>query len=86
MALRNKKISDLQATRFKYLLKALPIEVDHQASDLMNDVIFELSKKFTISCYNAAYLELALREKLPLATLNKDLHKAAKAASITLLL
>src|SRR3990167_4404664 len=48
MAIKNKKISDLQAARFKYLLKALPIQVDYQASDLMNDVIFELSKKFNI--------------------------------------
>lgn len=85
VALRNKKISDLQATRFKYLLKALPIEIDHHASDLMNDVIFELSKKFNISCYDAAYLELALREKLPLTTLDKSLHKAAKAAGIAIL-
>ena len=85
MAIKNKKISDLQAARFKYLLKALPIQVDYQASDLMNDVIFELSKKFNIPCYDAAYLELALREKLALATLDKTLNKAAKAAGITLL-
>jgi predicted nucleic acid-binding protein len=85
VATRNKKISELQAKRFKYLLKALPIHVDHQASDLMNDVIFELSKNFSISCYDAAYLELALRENLPLASLDKTLNKAAKAAGVTLL-
>ena len=84
-AIRNKKISDLQATRFRYLLKSIPIQIDYQASELDQNVIFELSKKFNITCYDAAYLELALREKLALATLDKPLSKAAKSASITLL-
>lgn len=81
---RNKKITDLQAERFKYLLKSLPIEIDLKASDMINDVIFELSKKYNISCYDAAYLELSLREKLPLATLDKGLSKASKNTGIKL--
>ena len=85
VAIRNKKISDLQASRFKYLLKGLPIQIDYRASDLANDVILELAKKYNITCYDAAYLELALREKLALATLDKGLIKAAKAAGISLL-
>src|SRR3990167_8011349 len=85
IAIRNKKISNLQASRFKYLLKGLPIQIDYRASDLANDVILELAKKCNISCYDAAYLELALREKLALATLDKALIKAAKAAGVTVL-
>ena len=35
--------------------------------------------------YDAAYLELAQRRKLPLATLDVDLIKAGKALGMTLL-
>jgi predicted nucleic acid-binding protein len=39
-----------------------------------------------VSSYDAAYLELAIRENLPLATLDKNLKKAAKQADVTLYL
>lgn len=86
VSVRNKKISELQAMRFKFLLSQLSIQVDIKASDLMNDVIFELAKTYQLSCYDAAYLELALREKLALATLDKALVKAAKKAGVQTLL
>jgi predicted nucleic acid-binding protein len=35
-----------------------------------------------LSSYDASYLELALRMKLPIATLDQDLHKAALKAGI----
>ena len=44
-----------------------------------------LANKSKLTIYDAAYLELALREKLPLATLDKDLIKAAKALDVELL-
>jgi len=36
--------------------------------------------------YDAAYLELAIRECLPLATLDKDLKRAAKKAKVEVFL
>ncbi len=41
---------------------------------------------YTLSRYNASYLELAIREGLPLATLDKDLIKAAKKADVSIYL
>jgi predicted nucleic acid-binding protein len=38
-----------------------------------------LSDQFRLTLYDAAYLELAQRRKLPLATLDQDLRKAALA-------
>lgn len=84
VAVRSKKITDLQAKRFKYILKNMAIEIDFKASDLMNDVIFELSSSYNISCYDASYLELAIRENLSLATLDKTLAKAAVKAGVGL--
>jgi predicted nucleic acid-binding protein len=83
--IRTKKITEIQAKRFKYILKDLPIIVDLKASDLSNDVILELAQVHKISCYDAAYLELCIREHLPIATLDKALAKAAKNAGVALL-
>jgi len=44
--------------------------------------ILALSEKYHLTAYDAAYLELALREGLPLATQDKDLEKAARAAGV----
>lgn len=85
VGIRTKKITAIQAGRFKYILNELPIVIDLKASDLRNEVILELAQKYKISCYDAAYLELSLRESLPIATLDKALAKAAKAAGIKVL-
>jgi predicted nucleic acid-binding protein len=82
VGIRQKKITEIQAKRFKYILNELPIIIDLKAADLRNEVILELAQKHKISCYDAAYLELSLREHLPLATLDQALAKAAKAAGV----
>jgi predicted nucleic acid-binding protein len=38
-----------------------------------------------LTVYDAAYLELAQRRRLPLATLDQDLAKAARAAGVEVL-
>ena len=45
----------------------------------------DLSTRFSLTVYDAAYLELAVRRGLPLATLDRDLRAAASAAGVTLL-
>lgn len=47
--------------------------------------ILRLARTHRLSVYDAAYLELALREHLPLATLDDKLTKAAFAESLPLL-
>ena len=49
----------------------------HALSDTLN-----LARRYKLSAYDAAYLELALREGLPLATLDTDLEKAARKAGV----
>ena len=45
-----------------------------------------LSRSHNLSSYDAAYLELALREGLPLATLDKHLLKAARSSDVAVYL
>jgi len=44
-----------------------------------------LAEQYRLTLYDAAYLELALRLRLPLASLDKELRAAGDAAGVTLL-
>ena len=48
--------------------------------------ILDLARDHQLSVYDAAYLDLAMRETLPLATLDRDLLLAAARAGVTTLL
>lgn len=67
------------------ILDALAIEVDREtgARALANTMALARSQNLTL--YDAAYLELAMRRKLPLATLDSDLRKAAKKVGVSCL-
>jgi predicted nucleic acid-binding protein len=43
-----------------------------------------IARQRRLSAYDAAYLELAIRERLPLATLDNDLRRAAKSIGVSL--
>jgi len=46
--------------------------------------VLSLAREQGLSTYDAAYLELAIREGLPLASLDTELKKAAKAVGVRL--
>jgi predicted nucleic acid-binding protein len=46
----------------------------------------DLSRRHRLTFYDAAYLELAQREAIPLATLDKELVTAARAEGVPLVL
>ncbi len=60
--------------RLPILLAPLPDE----------EVLMALARERKLTIYDAAYLELALREGLPLATLDRALEKAAVAEGVAL--
>ena len=61
---------------------SLPIDVDRQPVPASE--IFALALRFGLSSYDAAYLELALRLQLPVATGDGPLRAAALAAGVGL--
>jgi predicted nucleic acid-binding protein len=44
-----------------------------------------MAEQYGLTVYDAAYLELAMRERTPLMTLDNDLRKAARASGVPLL-
>jgi predicted nucleic acid-binding protein len=66
------------------LSRTLPIMVREAPVDLVFDAIIKLARSESLSVYDAAYLELAMRENLPLATLDDDLRAAADRLGVPL--
>ena len=82
---RLEKITLAQASAFVALLDALDITVDVSTAQRAMHATLDLARQFNLSAYDAAYLELALREGLPLATLDVKLQSAAREAGVRLL-
>ena len=66
-------------------LRALPIIFDDETSARAWQEILQVAEAHRLTAYDAAYIELAQRRALPLATLDAEMRGAAHALGITLL-
>jgi predicted nucleic acid-binding protein len=85
LAVRRKRMSKPDRAEALSKLSDLPIEIDTETFIHAWASTLALADRFNLTLYDACYLELAQRRGLPLATLDKDLRKAAKALDIPLL-
>jgi predicted nucleic acid-binding protein len=65
-------------------LRGLPLRIDHEVASLAFARLSELASAHDVSVYDAVYLELAHRRKLPLASKDGPLRKAARQAGVDL--
>lgn len=72
--------------RFISQLENLPLYVDPLTASHSFSRTMTLARAYKLSSYDAAYLELAIREGLAIATLDGGLIKAAKKAGVDLYL
>jgi predicted nucleic acid-binding protein len=66
-------------------LALLDITTDPNTDTHAWNATLQLADRFRLTLYDAAYLELAQRRKLPLGTLDQDLRQAGAALGVTLL-
>lgn len=78
MAERRKRCSAADSTHFLGILDALRIEMDDETASKAGTATLALARSYNLTLYDAAYLELAMRRNLPLASLDKDLRAAAQ--------
>jgi predicted nucleic acid-binding protein len=84
MAVRRGRIDLERVVRFARDLAALPIRIEPPHGPAAWDAVLRVATRHQLTVYDAAYLELAERTRLPLATLDGDLRKAALAANVAL--
>jgi len=85
MAGRRGRVPPEKVRRFIEDLQALSIQVEPPLSPIFWPRVLELAEQYRLTAYDAAYLELAQRTGLPLATLDKELQTAAGVAGAPLL-
>jgi len=84
MAARRERLSRPEARQHLARLGLLPVTVDERAWHESWGAAWFLAAKHRLTLYDAAYLELAVRLGAPLASLDTELRRAAKAEGVTL--
>lgn len=79
VAERRGRLTPEDIGRFIRTLEALPIRVSLQSVTQTAQTTLPLARVHRLSAYDASHLELAMREKAPLATLDRSLRRAALA-------
>ena len=81
--IRSKRLIYPMAREYLATLRSLPICFHDEFMDAM-DSCFDLSHKYNLSGYDAAYLRLALKTGLPLASCDRELNQVAAGAGVKL--
>jgi predicted nucleic acid-binding protein len=82
VAERRGRLSPARVARAVELLLELPVSIHDTAADPALGPVLDLARTHGLSAYDAAYLELAMREGLPLATQDEALRAAAQRAGV----
>jgi predicted nucleic acid-binding protein len=80
---RRSRLTESQSARFVALLSQLPIHIDPASVDM--GAVLATGRRHALTAYDAAYLVLAEREGVPLATLDAKLRNAAQTAGVSLI-
>lgn len=78
---RRKRISSAESARFLTLLRSLPIEIEALSSSGLSGLA-SLAREYGLSSYDTAYLDVAARRGLPLATQDPSLGEAARRSGV----
>jgi predicted nucleic acid-binding protein len=81
---RRGRIDEREVPAVVRLLVTLPIEIVPTPLDQALGDVLSLARAVGLSSYDAAYLDLALRRGLPLATADEYLAQAAEATGVEL--
>ncbi len=85
MAERARRINASQAASMMHALGQLDIAMDRETSRRAMREIYDVARRGKLTSYDAAYLELAMRQSIPIATLDTKLKKVAKQLGIPIM-
>jgi predicted nucleic acid-binding protein len=84
LAVRKGRITEEKARAFVESLADLPIEIENPTRTRLFVSVRALVGQYKLTAYDASYLELAIRHKLPIAALDNALAKAAREAGVSI--
>jgi len=82
LAERRNRLTQAKSEQFLSVLNKLPITEDRTDAPGITERILALGRDYRLASYDAVYLELALREGLPVATIDSGMLKAMAALGI----
>lgn len=82
MAERRNRLDATGIAQAVALFTQLPVRVDPETNDRAGGETLALARQHTLSVYDAAYLELALRRGASLASLDRPLRAVAKKLAL----
>ena len=82
MGEKRKRLTNELTQTFLADLERLPVDVDAPDSRTVFHLTHLLSRNHGLTAYDAAYLELAMRNRIALATVDGSLERAARAEGI----
>jgi predicted nucleic acid-binding protein len=83
MGERRGRLTEAQSARFVALLGQLPIHVDSATVEM--GAVLAAGRRYELTAYDAAYLVLAEREGVALATTDAGLRSAGKGAGVAVI-
>ena len=84
LAVRKGRISEQKAQEFLNIIAGMPIGIESPTRNQVLNTVRGLASRYRLTGYDAAYLELAIRLKLPIATFDVALANAAHIAGVEL--
>lgn len=85
VAERKNRITPSDSLRFLTLLMQLPFSIEPVLSSGVMRNVLDIGRQYNLSAYDAAYLELAMQQGIPLATRDRRLAVAAHAGGVIVL-
>ena len=86
VAERRRRIKKSDSVRFCELLRSLPVVEEASLVGVENtERVLGVGRTYGLSAYDSAYIDLAMRTGLPLATRDRRLHTACTQAGVRLL-
>jgi predicted nucleic acid-binding protein len=82
---RRKRLNANDYSEARMLLDRLRISIDQDGPRLATSRVADLAKEHGLTVYDAAYLELAIRKQIPLASGDRSIQRAAKKSGVILL-
>ena len=85
VAQRRDRLTEKEVNRLLSVIAELPVEIEAIALDERLQAVMGLARRLGLTSYDAAYLELAKRRAIPLASVDLRLREASARTAVEVL-